>query len=155
MKIIHSSGEPYDISPDTTLEMERTNPFFNEYGEQSLPITLPPTARNRKLLSWPDDITGITKLTQRADATIQTGLFSFQARQAILSRNKKEGISTSFYLNTGAFYEKIQDVKLSTIFEKKSSSSTPSLQQSLFAVTCSSITMNASQSSRYPPTTAQ
>ncbi|MCD7937130.1 MAG: hypothetical protein LUG98_09750 [Tannerellaceae bacterium] len=119
MKIIHSSGEPYDISPDTTLEMERTNPFFNEYGEQSLPITLPPTAWNRKLLSWPDDITGITKLTQRADATIQTGIFSIQARQAILSGNKKEGISTSFYLNTGAFYEKIQDVKLSSIFENK------------------------------------
>lgn len=119
MKITHSSGENYDLTPGLTLEIERTNPFFNDYGEQSLPVTLPPTAKNRRLLSFPDDIRGLTKASQRADATISHGAYSMRCRQAILSGNKKNGIETSFYLNTGAFYEKYQDVSLSTIFKDK------------------------------------
>ncbi len=119
MKITHSSGEDYDLTPGLTLEIERTNPFFNDYGEQSLPVTLPPTAKNRRLLSYPDDIRGLTKASQRADAMISHGAYSMRCRQAILTGNENTGIETSFYLNTGAFYEKYQDVSLSTIFEDK------------------------------------
>lgn len=119
MKITHSSGEEYDLTPGTQLEMSRVNPFFNDYGEQSLPITLPTTDKNRRLLVYPDDIAGISKMSQRTNAMIQQGVFSVPCRQAILSGNRKTGIETSFYLNTGAFYEKIKDVQLSTIFEKK------------------------------------
>lgn len=119
MKITHASGEAYDLSPGTQLEIERTNPFFNDYGEQSLPITLPPTDKNRRLSSFPDDISGVSKMSQRADAMVQHGVFSIPARQAILSGNRKTGIETSFYLNVGAFYEKIKETRLSTIFEKK------------------------------------
>lgn len=41
MRIIHSSGKELKLEPGTVLEMERTNPFFNDYGEQSLPVKLP------------------------------------------------------------------------------------------------------------------
>ncbi|MCC8186496.1 MAG: hypothetical protein LIP08_03015 [Bacteroides sp.] len=119
IRIVHKSGEALDLAPGTQLEIERTNPFFNEYGEQSLPITLPPTEKNRKLLNHPDDLAGISKPTQRTDVSIQAGVFFSSCRQAILTGNRREGIETSFYLQTGAFYEKIQDVKLSTIFENK------------------------------------
>ncbi len=119
MKITHSSGEDYDLTPGLTLEIERTNPFFNDYGEQSLPVTLPATERNRRILSYPDDIRGLTKMSQRADATVAHGAYFMRCRQAVLSANKKDGIEMSFYLNTGAFYEKYQDVSLSTIFENR------------------------------------
>ena len=119
MKIIHASGEPYDLAPDTSLEIERTNPFFNEYGEQSLPVTLPSSPRNRRLMVYPDDIAQVAKASQRIDAKIMHGLYAVPARQAILSAKYKEGIECSFYLNTGAFYEKISDVPLSDIFEDK------------------------------------
>lgn len=119
MKITHSSGEDYDLTPGLALEIERTNPFFNDYGEQSLPVTLPPTAKNRRLMLYPDDIRGLTKASQRADAMINHGAYAMRCRQAILSGKKDTGIETSFYLNTGAFYEKYQDVSLSTIFKEK------------------------------------
>lgn len=119
MKIIHASGEAYDLAPGSSLEIERTNPFFNEYGEQSLPITLPPTDKNRRLLLYPDSIAGINKASQRINSAVMNGIYHSPARQAILSANRKTGIETSFYLNTGAFYEKINEVRLSTIFEKK------------------------------------
>lgn len=120
MKIIHPSGECYDLKPDTALDMSRKNPFFNEYGEQSLPITLPATEKNRRLTSYPDDLANISKhTTRRIDATIQSGIFSIKSRQAILSGKRKEGIQTSFYLNEGAFYEKYKDLQLSEVFKDK------------------------------------
>lgn len=118
MDIIHESGKAYDLG-DIQLTLSRTNPFFNDYGEQSLPVTLPPTDRNRELLIYPDSMAGISKASQRINAMIQHGVFSIPCRQAILSANRKTGIETSFYLNTGAFYEKIKDVPLSTVFEDK------------------------------------
>jgi hypothetical protein len=119
MKIFHTSGEAYDLPEDAVLEMERTNPFFNEYGERSLPITLPPSDRNRRLTGYADDMTLTHKPAQRVDASIQSGVFFYRCKQAILSGNKKTGIETSFYLGLGSFYEKIRDIKLLTIFADK------------------------------------
>lgn len=119
MKIIYSSGKELKLKPGTVLEMERTNPFFNDYGEQSLPVKLPPDEHNRAILGFPDDLAGVNKMPQRADATVQEGVFSIRCRQAILSASQKEGIDTSFYLNIGSFYEKMKDVQLATVFKDK------------------------------------
>lgn len=119
MKIIHSSGKELKLNPGTVLEMERTNPFFNEYGEQSLPVKLPPDAHNFQVLGLPNEMAGTKKIVQKSDAVIQEGVFSIRCRQAILSASTKEGIDTSFYLNTGSFYEKMKDVPLSTVFKNK------------------------------------
>ena len=88
MDIIHESGKAYDLG-DIQLTLSRMNPFFNDYGEQSLPVTLPPTDRNRELLIYPDNMAGISKASQRINAMIQHGVFSIPCRQAILSANRK------------------------------------------------------------------
>lgn len=119
MKIIHSSGKELKINPGTVLEMERTNPFFNEYGEQSTPVKLPPSAHNRLILGFPESMAGTDKMPQRADAAIQDGVFYINCRQAILQSSLKDGIDTSFYLNIGSFYEKMKDIQLSTVFNGK------------------------------------
>ena len=119
MKIIHHSGTPYELNPDTTLEMMRTNPFFSEMGEQSLPITLPASPHNLQLLGNPQRTDNRKKLESRIDATIESGIFSVQARQAILSAKNRDKITTSFYLRNGAFFEKMQDVLLMQIFENE------------------------------------
>lgn len=119
MKIIHSSGKELKLKPGTVLEIERTNPFFNDYGEQSLPVKLPPDEHNRTILGFPDDMAGVNKMPNRSDATIQEGIFSIRCRQAILSASRKDGIDTSFYLNIGSFYEKMKDVQLATVFKDK------------------------------------
>ena len=117
MKIVHSSGEAFDTPADLSLEIERVNPFFNDYGEQSLPVMLPSTARNRRLMGYADDPAMADKTSQRVDAAIREGVFSFPARMATLSANRKTGIEASFYLNTGAFYERMTDVSLSDVFK--------------------------------------
>jgi len=120
MKITHASGETYDIFPGTEIELTRYNPFFHELGEQSVPISLPASVKNLALLDNPqrDDIK--QKPTLRLDAQIQSGIYTFNARQAILSARNGGNIETSFYLNEGAFYERIKDVGLHEIFAEKS-----------------------------------
>lgn len=57
MKITNlKSGIPYQLKPGTQLEVERTNPFFNEYGEQTAPLELPDTDQNRIALGYPDQL---------------------------------------------------------------------------------------------------
>ena len=117
MRIIHASGKELRIAPDTVLEMERTNPFFNDYGEQSLPVTLPDCEQNRQTLGFPDDTGSTRKIESRTDAVIHEGIFNLRCRMAILSAGGGNGISTSFYLNEGSFYERIEDLRLPDLFK--------------------------------------
>jgi len=117
MKITNNeTGQQYQLNPGTELEIERTNPFFNEYGEQSSPLDLPDTDLNRKLTGHPHLLGNKAKASQRILATIEDGDYSMQCRQAILSAKKKQAINTSFYMNEGAFYDTIPDTLLTTIF---------------------------------------
>ena len=43
MEIVHSSGKLFDLPAGAKLEFTRNNPFFEDLGEQSMPITLPLT----------------------------------------------------------------------------------------------------------------
>lgn len=117
MKIVNvTSNEAYQLSPGTTLEAERPNPFLNEWGEQTLPIDLPDTDVNRKLTEYPD-LTAMTKKPQKnIECLIQDEELSMPCRQAILSAKRKEKISTSFYMNEGAFFSQISGVSLKELF---------------------------------------
>ena len=90
MKIVNTKlGKPYQLNPETQLAMERTNPFFNEYGEQSLPVSLPDSAYNRNILGFPNVIQRREKV-QMVDASIQDGEFFTPCRQAILGISPSE-----------------------------------------------------------------
>lgn len=119
MEIVTSTGEAFDMDPGMVLEIDRPNVFFSEMGEQSLPVTLPPTERNFKILGNPETTAKRTKSNNRINVSIRTGVFHITGRMAILSANRKKGVQASFFLNTGAFYEKFKDVKLSEIFAQK------------------------------------
>ncbi len=119
MKITHHSGIPYDLPSDFKLEMTRTNPFFHKMGEQSLPCSLPPTGRNLQILGYPDLVGNRKKVEDRINVTIENGSFFMRARQAILSAKRKTPIKTSFYMNEGAFYERVENLTLKDIFAEK------------------------------------
>ena len=116
MRIINlDKQEPYQLAPDARMEVERTNPFFNEYAEHSIPMDMPASDHNRRLLGFPDLFGGRSKMIT-SEVSIQDGEFHAQCRQAVLSATRKGTIQTSFYLNDGSFYSKIQNVKLKDVF---------------------------------------
>lgn len=117
MKITNvSSGKSYHLQADTLLEIERTNLFFNDYGEQSLPVDLPDTSLNRELCGYPGCANN-RKKPARIECSIQAGGYYAVARQAILGAREGESINCSFYLNEGAFLSKMKDVRLKDIFQ--------------------------------------
>jgi len=105
----------YQLPTEAKIEVERTNPFFNEYGEQTVPLDLPASDYNRRLLGFPD-VFGRKAKMEPVDASIQDGEYFAQCRQYILSAQHKGSISTSFYINDGSFYSRIQNVKLKDVF---------------------------------------
>lgn len=116
MRIINlDKGEAYQLSPDAQMEVERTNPFFNDWGEQSVPMSLPDTPHNRRILGHPD-LLGNTKKMQRVNASIQDGEFYIACKQAVLSSKHNESIQTSFYMNEGAFYTNMKKISLKEVF---------------------------------------
>lgn len=117
MKITNTQkGKAYQLATGTQLEIERTNLFFNEYGEQSLPLDLPDTDQNRIILGYPDQAGNRNKPAAGIECTIEhNGYFSI-ARQVILGAKRGEGISTSFYMNEGSFLSKLQNTNLKDVF---------------------------------------
>ena len=109
-------GEDYNLRPDTQIQVERTNPIFNDFGEQTTPLELPASERNRRILGFPDSFGRRVKM-EAADVAIQDGEYFAQCRQMVLSAQYRGSISTAFYINDGSFYSRIQKVKLKDIFK--------------------------------------
>ena len=117
MKIMNiASGKAYQLDPDTRLTVERTNPFFNDYGEQTLPVSLPDSPYNRMLLDHPDRISRKDKI-RLVDASIQDGEYFSVCRQAVLGVSPDESIDTSFYMNDGSFYSRLSDTYITDVFK--------------------------------------
>lgn len=116
MKIVHSSGKAYQLAPDTQIEIERPNLFFNDYGEQSLPVDLPDTNLNRELTGYPDMVANRKKPQTDITCSIRDGDYCVTARQAILGAKRKEKITTTFYMNEGSFLSRIEKVAVPAVF---------------------------------------
>ncbi|ATR90093.1 hypothetical protein CS544_02615 [Porphyromonas gingivalis] len=118
MQIRLVSGEAFDLPTDFTIDISRVNPFFAEYGEHSIPVTLPPTPTNTRLLGFPGDI-GVGAQRSRYDVSLEDGAFFFPAKMVLLSANADEGYECSFVLNLGKLYASMQTDKLSNVVEKQ------------------------------------
>lgn len=117
MKITNvNKGRAYHLSSDTQLQVERPNLFFNEYGEQTNPVSLPDTDANREILDYPDIMARKQKPSASIVATIEDDGYFMACRQAVLSAKRKESIETSFYMNEGSFLSKISETSLSEVF---------------------------------------
>ena len=116
MKITNlDKGKDYQLRPDTRIEIERTNPFFNDYAEQSVPLEIPASDHNCQLLGHPETF-GLNQKQTAQRVSIQDGQFCAQSRQYVLSAQRRGNISTSFYLNDGSFYSQLQNIRLRDIF---------------------------------------
>lgn len=142
MKIVNTStGIPYQLNPGTQIEVERTNLFFNEYGEQTFPVDLPDTDVNRKNLGYPDMLANRFKVPTGITATLQDDSYFMSCRQAVLGAQRKENISTSFYMNEGSFLSRISKVSLSEVFGNETIAGITTVQQGIDF--CKSLMNNA------------
>ena len=131
MKITNiESGKPYQLDPDTELTVERTNPFFHEYGEQTLPVALPDSPYNRTLLGLPAMVQRKNKV-KLVNASIQDGEYFSVCRQAVLAVTPYESIDTSFYMNDGSFYSRLEETYITDVFGEETVSGVTNVDQAL------------------------
>lgn len=117
MKITNTkTGKAYQLAPGTQIEIERPNLFFNEWGEQTTPIELPDTDVNRELCEYPDLLGNVQRPRADIECTVQDGNFCQTARQAVLGARRKEGITTTLYMNEGSFLSKVDETSVSDVF---------------------------------------
>ena len=114
MKLKNKDGEQFDLSPDTLIEIERTNPFFIEWGEQSLPITLPPTDKNKRLLGHIQDIACRGK-ADKTEVYLHEKVFNMKAQMILLSYSP-EGFECSLLLNEGSLNNRVQELDIADVF---------------------------------------
>lgn len=115
MKLKNKDGELFDLSPDTQIEIERTNPFFIEWGEQSLPVTLPPTDKNKRLLGQIQNIASREK-SVKTDVYLHEKVFNMKAQMVLLSYSDTDGFECSLLLNEGSLNNRVQDVDIADVF---------------------------------------
>lgn len=115
MKLKNKDGELFDLSPDTLIEIERTNPFFIEWGEQSLPISLPPTDQNKRLLGQIQNMASRGK-SEKIEVYLHEQVFNVKAQMVLLSYNEKDGFECSLLLNEGSLNNRVQDLDIADVF---------------------------------------
>lgn len=116
MRIYTDNGE-YDLPAGFALEIEKKNPFFNKVGEKSLPVTLPFTSNNKRIIGF-NAVNRTSKPIYKLDAIIEDGVNTIRAKQ-IIHGVSKQGISTTFYLGLGRFWEKINNLKVRELLRNK------------------------------------
>lgn len=113
---IKINNERLDLPEKVSLDIEDTNPIFNERGSQSLPLTVPPTARNRRLLSFPDLLHNtVAPNSPMKSATVVCKSYQRQGAVNITSAARSQGVTFNIGFDNSTAYEKWQNKKLADL----------------------------------------
>lgn len=112
---IIADNQYLDLFPDTSLSIELTNPLFAERGSSSLPIDLPASPHNMKLLDFPGSMVAAKTWTSAFQVLVTTDIFQWFATLQVISISETT-ISVSILFAETAFYNAIADQMLPDIF---------------------------------------
>lgn len=102
----------FQLPDGFTAEMSRTNPFLTDEGSQSVPMTLPASEHNMKLIGWQHHLNPNKRPMRKTQAIISNAGIWIRGTLFIDQANYKDGIECTFYTNEGQLYEKLQNIKL-------------------------------------------
>lgn len=110
---IKIKGEAIDLPEGFSIEIEETNPVFNERGSQTVPATVPVTRRNARLLGAPQriDAADDPNLPQPATELTEGGII----RSGVLNvteADRKEGITFNIGFDNSTVYAAWEKKKL-------------------------------------------
>ena len=112
-----SQNQLLDLNPDTSLSVEFTNPFFAERGSSSLPLDIPASSHNLRLLQFPGTLQAAQTWNTSFQVLVSTDVFQSLATLKILALSH-DNISVSILFAETAFYNAIADTLLPDIFSQ-------------------------------------
>ncbi len=99
---IFVSGTALDLSEAPTLSVELQSPIWGEQGTQTIPVTIPATPHNRRLLGFPDRLE-LGEILPKFPARVEDGAFVADGLLCVLSASP-EGIEVNIGLNNSVAY---------------------------------------------------
>ncbi|WP_289299675.1 hypothetical protein [Duncaniella muris] len=113
---IRINNEPLDIPAGFSVEIEDTNPIFNERGSQSIPATVPASAKNERLLGFPSRIdTGRDPNQPEVIAVVSDGAYIRRGIANVTSAGRAKGITFNVGLDNSTAYSRWSEKKLSEL----------------------------------------
>ena len=107
------NGEALDLPDSFSIEIEDSNPIYNEKGSQSIPVTVPATCRNNRLLSFATRIdAGVDPNNPERVAIVQDGGYIRRGIMNVTSAGSKAGITFNVGFDNSTAYAKWQKKKL-------------------------------------------
>lgn len=88
------------------------NVAITSAGEQSAPLTLPPTANNLRLTGYNHRIDRLKKPLEELEVYVTDGAIHRPCNMGIHSVSETEGISCTLYLDSGSLYSKLGNTRL-------------------------------------------
>lgn len=109
------TGSKFDLPLDLKLNIEMASPIFSKAGSMSLPVSLPLTDKNRKLLQFPDhlDIYDSTEAAIRAipDISVIVTQGSWQqVANMCISGCSDEAVEVTLYFNESNIWSRLDAV---------------------------------------------
>lgn len=114
MRIIAATGE-FNLPTNFETQLTKYNVMLTTAGEQTNPITLPPTPNNLKLVGYSNRIDAYYKPLKDIQVTVYNGISIRQANLGIHTADDEDGISCTLYFGTGDLYSKFEDAKLASL----------------------------------------
>ena len=118
MRLYNKYGT-FDLPDGFALNLERTNPFFTDEGDTSIPVTLPSSPHNLQLLEHIERIDAKSSDMTRADAWLMVGAVTVKGVLIIDTLSKDDGIDAAFSFRNGGLYADFKDKSLKEIFADK------------------------------------
>lgn len=113
---IQTNGQTLDLPDNFSIDIEDSNPIFNDRGSQSIPATVPASRRNIKILDFPTRLeAGVEPNNPERVATVFNGPYHRRGTMNITSAGKKDGITFNIGFDNSIAYAKWREKKLNEL----------------------------------------
>lgn len=103
------------MADSLALSIEEQSPIFGERGSQSLPATLPPTPRNKRLLGYPDRLDVVSEPPGLIPVEVSSGAYIRAGLLNIVDAGP-DGIAVNIGFDNSVGYAQWQETKLRDLF---------------------------------------
>lgn len=110
---IRTEGNALDLPSNFSIDIEDSNPIFNDQGSQSIPATVPATRRNIRLLDAPHRLdTGRDPNNPIRKADVTEGAYIRRGTLNVTEASLKDGITFNIGFDNSEIYSRLSTLKL-------------------------------------------
>lgn len=113
---IQTNGRTLDLPENFSIDIEDSNPIFNDRGSQSVPASIPASKLNVRILDFPNRIdAGTDPNSPERNVILSDGSYIRTGTMNITNAGNKEGITFNIGFDNSTAYAKWQGKKLNEL----------------------------------------